>query len=94
MVIQERLPALLVAWVAATAGSTALAHDFWIEPQSFRPAVQERVPIVLRVGEDFTGTSQPLTSANATQIRRDSAARPAIARSNAVHSTTIVVGFE
>ena len=40
--------------------SNALAHDFWIEPQTFRPMVGEPVPIVLRVGEDFTGTSQPL----------------------------------
>ena len=38
----------------------ACAHDFWIEPENFQPSVDENVPIVLRVGEDFTGTSQPL----------------------------------
>jgi hypothetical protein len=38
----------------------AWGHDFWIEPASFRPAVNERVPITLRVGMDFSGTSQPL----------------------------------
>jgi uncharacterized GH25 family protein len=37
----------------------AAAHDFWIEPAKFRPAVGESVPVVLRVGEDFSGTSQP-----------------------------------
>jgi uncharacterized GH25 family protein len=37
----------------------AAAHDFWIEPAEFRPAVGESVPVVLRVGEDFSGTSQP-----------------------------------
>lgn len=37
----------------------AAAHDFWIEPAEFRPAVGASVPVVLRIGEDFTGTSQP-----------------------------------
>jgi uncharacterized GH25 family protein len=46
------LPLLLVS--AAASG-----HDFWIEPAEFRPTVGTRVPIVLRVGEDYTGTSQP-----------------------------------
>jgi len=38
----------------------AQAHDFWIEPQTFRPDAGERVTISLRVGEDFSGDSQPL----------------------------------
>jgi len=45
---------------AAISSPAALAHDFWIEPQDYRPAINTEVPIVLRVGEDFTGTSQPL----------------------------------
>jgi len=60
MLIEKNALALIGAALACLTGSAALAHDFWIEPQSFRPAVQENVPIVLRVGEDFTGTSQPL----------------------------------
>ena len=35
----------------------AAAHDFWIEPAEFRPAVGESVPVVLRVGEDFSQRS-------------------------------------
>jgi uncharacterized GH25 family protein len=45
---------------AAMSSPAALAHDFWIEPQDYRPAIDTDVPIVLRVGQDFTGTSQPL----------------------------------
>lgn len=60
MLMQKSARTLFGVALACLTGSAALAHDFWIEPQSFRPAVQENVPIVLRVGEDFTGTSQPL----------------------------------
>lgn len=35
------------------------AHDFWIEPSSFRPAVGEIVRIRLRVGEHFLGDPVP-----------------------------------
>ena len=35
----------------------AEAHDFWIEPQTFRPQVGSKVPLHLRVGEDFKGDS-------------------------------------
>jgi uncharacterized GH25 family protein len=34
---------------------SALAHDFWIEPESFRPAVGQKVPVHLYVGMDFKG---------------------------------------
>jgi hypothetical protein len=33
----------------------AQAHDFWIEPASFRPAVGTEVPLRLFVGQDFVG---------------------------------------
>lgn len=39
----------------------AYAHDFWIEPSSFRPAVGEIVRIHLRVGEHFLGDPVPRT---------------------------------
>jgi uncharacterized GH25 family protein len=60
MRIRKSLIVRLLAAFSFLPGSPALAHDFWIEPQNFRPAVQEQVPIVLRVGQDFTGTSQPM----------------------------------
>lgn len=38
---------------------TASAHDFWIEPATFRPAVGALVPMSLRVGQDFIGDPVP-----------------------------------
>ncbi len=35
--------------------SSARAHDFWIEPQAFRPAVGASVPLRLLVGQHFKG---------------------------------------
>ncbi|MDJ0929394.1 MAG: DUF4198 domain-containing protein [Gammaproteobacteria bacterium] len=46
-----------VALVLAWHGS--LAHDFWIEPANFRPAADSELRVTLRVGEDFSGDSQP-----------------------------------
>ncbi len=37
--------------------TAARAHDFWIEPASFRPAVGQRVSVSLHVGQDFKGDS-------------------------------------
>lgn len=37
----------------------AFAHDFWIEPSTFRPAPKEPFTAALRVGEDFTGEPVP-----------------------------------
>jgi uncharacterized GH25 family protein len=39
--------------------SIALAHDFWIEPSTFRPAAHSTVAIRLRVGQDFLGDPVP-----------------------------------
>jgi uncharacterized GH25 family protein len=41
--------------IAARAG----AHDFWIEPSTFRPAVGEDFTVSLRVGEHFRGELVP-----------------------------------
>ena len=38
------------------AGAT-FAHDFWIEPGSFRPQTGAKVPLNLRIGTDFKGES-------------------------------------
>ncbi len=37
----------------------ASAHDFWIEPESFRPAPGINVPVRLYVGQHFKGESIP-----------------------------------
>ena len=37
-----------------------LAHDFWIEPTTFRPEVGSMVGLSLRVGQDFRGDPVPL----------------------------------
>jgi uncharacterized GH25 family protein len=54
----RRRAALLVPafWLAAAA---ALAHDFWIEPSSFRPPVGSDLAVFLRVGQDFEGEPVP-----------------------------------
>jgi uncharacterized GH25 family protein len=36
-------------------GAAALAHDFWIEPETFHPALNAKVPLKLLVGMDFKG---------------------------------------
>ncbi len=41
----------------------ALAHDFWIEPSSFRPKADERVQLGLRVGDHFKGDAVLRTNA-------------------------------
>lgn len=41
------------------AAASLLAHDFWIEPSTFRPAVGASVDIALRVGEGFRGDPVP-----------------------------------
>ena len=37
--------------------TTALAHEFWLQPASFRVAVGGAVPLRLLVGDNFAGTS-------------------------------------
>jgi len=44
--------ALIVGLLGA---ATAAAHDFWIEPDAFRPKVGSTVRLGLRVGENFEG---------------------------------------
>jgi hypothetical protein len=45
--------AFVVAALLAAAGASA--HDFWIEPSTFRPAVGSIVTLRLRVGQDLIG---------------------------------------
>ncbi|HYK42897.1 MAG TPA: DUF4198 domain-containing protein [Thermoanaerobaculia bacterium] len=41
------------------AARVAAAHDFWIEPSTFRPAPGEDFTVALRVGEHFRGEPVP-----------------------------------
>jgi uncharacterized GH25 family protein len=52
----------------------AVAHDFWIEPSSFRPGPGERVAVRLRVGENLKGDPVPR---NPGRIERFAAVGPA-----------------
>jgi uncharacterized GH25 family protein len=48
--------AAAVLWALAL---PAGAHDFWIEPSSFRPPVPSQIRVALRVGQDFRGDPVP-----------------------------------
>ena len=45
-------------WIALLAPA-AFAHDFWIEPSTFRPAADKPFTASLRVGENFEGDPVP-----------------------------------
>jgi len=47
--------AIFVVLLAARAS----AHDFWIEPSNFHPAVGDRVTVALRVGQKLAGDPLP-----------------------------------
>ena len=55
----RRLRGLWSALVFLLAAETAAAHDFWIEPSTFRPAPGEEFTVALRVGEHFRGEPVP-----------------------------------
>ena len=58
----RRIPLALVAALAALCllqAAPARAHEFWIEPEIFRPAPGAKVPVRLVVGQYFKGNSMP-----------------------------------
>jgi uncharacterized GH25 family protein len=64
-----RIFTILAALFTAT---SALAHDFWLEPSTFRPAAGDTVTIALRVGENFAGDPVPRRPARIVRfIARD-----------------------
>ena len=73
----------LVLFLLLTA-VTARAHDFWIEPSSFRPAVGSLVSASLRVGQDFVGDPVPRSAQRIEKfIVRDGAnERPLVGQEN------------
>jgi uncharacterized GH25 family protein len=50
-------PALVLSFTSAE------AHEFWIDPVTFTPAVAQTVPIVLRIGSDHRGGTYPYVRA-------------------------------
>ena len=46
---------LIAAAVLLLTADSVLAHDFWIEPDSFRPSVGTLLAVRLQVGEPFAG---------------------------------------
>jgi uncharacterized GH25 family protein len=55
----HRYPSVIAATFAVLLASRAMAHDFWIEPSTFRPAAGERVMAALRVGQKLNGEALP-----------------------------------
>jgi uncharacterized GH25 family protein len=56
--IMIRRTALLIA-LFVIPGSVSWAHDFWIDPSTFRPEPGQRVTVRLRVGQHFRGDPVP-----------------------------------
>ena len=60
MILRRRLEAaVLLALLTLLSGPALRAHDFWIEPSTFRPAIAQRVAVRLRVGQEFKGDPVP-----------------------------------
>lgn len=57
-----RLVRLIACCCAVFSTRAACAHDFWIEPSTFRPAVGQTMTAALRVGQDFVGDAVPRSS--------------------------------
>ncbi|HEY4229371.1 MAG TPA: DUF4198 domain-containing protein [Thermoanaerobaculia bacterium] len=57
--MNRRLRFLALALLALAGSSPLLAHDFWIEPSSFRPEVKSTVSARLMVGQNFQGEPLP-----------------------------------
>ncbi len=58
MSVPTRLRSVLcLTLFVVAAGSGLAAHDFWLEPSTFAPGVDEPVRIHLRIGERFAGES-------------------------------------
>jgi hypothetical protein len=72
---------LFVASIALAAS----AHDFWIEPSTFHPAVGDRVTVALRVGQKLAGDPLPNIPPLIDRflIRGSSAERPVVGRAGA-----------
>ena len=67
-------PLLCVALLAAAVAS---AHDFWLQPSTFTPAVDRPVSLALRLGDRFVSEGEKAHDKKATvSLRLHSAAEP------------------
>lgn len=90
----------VLLFVCAT---TAQAHDFWIEPSTFRPAKGEMVAVNLRVGQDFVGDPIPRSASliDSFEVRDPAGVRPVNGYENrdpagyfhAMQSGAMVIGY-
>lgn len=76
----RRLAALVVG--IALSGASLVAHDVWIEPTTFSPALGDIVGMRLRVGQDFLGDPLPRDPALINQFVVEDAdgRRPVVGR--------------
>ena len=51
--------ALILSATLGAGSGTVNAHEFWLDPVSYTPAVGAVVPIVFRIGSDFHGDTFP-----------------------------------
>src|SRR5437773_2192629 len=58
-VVSRGVRVAIAVAIAASAAGPLQAHDFWIEPETYRPVVGTLLPVRLRVGQDFRGDSVP-----------------------------------
>ena len=74
-----------IAIFVASIALRASAHDFWIEPSTFHPAVGDRVTAALRVGQKLAGDPLPNIPPLIDRfvVRGASAERPVVGRAGA-----------
>lgn len=74
-----------IALFAALVAARASAHDFWIEPSTFHPAVGDRVTVALRVGQKLAGDPLPNIPPLIDRfvLRGSTAERPVVGRPGA-----------
>jgi uncharacterized GH25 family protein len=61
--IQRGFGVLALSSALSLSFTPARAHEFWIDPVSFTPAVATSVPITFRIGSDFKGETYPYVRA-------------------------------
>lgn len=85
-----------VAAALAFVGTTACAHDLWIEPTRFAPAPGEVVGLRLQIGEHFVGEPLPRIAALVREFVAEEAAgrRPVVGREGAEPAGLVRVGSQ
>jgi uncharacterized protein DUF4198 len=86
-----RFAAVLFVVFAALRAS---AHDFWIEPSTFHPAVGDRVTVALRVGQKLAGDPLPNIPPLIDRfiVRGFNAERPVVGRAGADPAGIALIG--